>query len=227
MLREASNSTFWNVLRGRFAAPQDEDTSFRIRLLRVSMRGGMVEKRTSVPRRFLSAKERMLRRERIFARLREGWAYGGIAHAERLSSKRISQIVSKTLQRRAVDSASDHAMLQLSRLEPALRLAAGALAEGDVEAISPYLKLLDRLDLYQKPVAAVEVYDDKAREKLLAKMNRALARVQAEDARKAAKAAASMAAARPANGVGGPPAQEAGGETASQTGNNLDFGVSI
>ncbi len=185
----------------------------------------MVEEKVSVPRRFLSAKERLLRRERIFARLREGWAYGDIAHAERLSSKRISQIVSKTLQRRAVDSASDHAMLQLSRLEPALRLAAGALAEGDVEAISPYLKLLDRLDRYQKPLAAIDVYDDKARQKLLAKMNRALARLQAEKASKAAKAAAGAEATGPADSLGRP-AEEAGGESASETGNNLDSGVS-
>ena len=90
---------------------------------------------------FLSEKERMLRRERIFARLRAGWAYAEIAQAEGLSSKRISQIVSEALQKRTLDSVPDHAMLQLARLEPALKLAAGALAEGDVGAISPYLKL--------------------------------------------------------------------------------------
>ena len=82
--------------------------------------GKMEQQRVSVPRRLLSEKERMLRRERIFGRLREGWAYGDIAQAESLSSKRISQIVSKTLQARAVDCAKDHAMLQLARLEPAL-----------------------------------------------------------------------------------------------------------
>jgi hypothetical protein len=163
----------------------------------------MVQERVSVPRRFLSEKERMLRRERIFARLREGWAYGDIAQAESLSSKRISQIVSKTLQRRAVDGASDHAMLQLARIEPALRLAAGALADGDVGAISPYLKLLDRLDRYQRPLAAVDVYDDKARERLLAKMDRILARIHAEEARKAQL---------PADSFGGRTADEADGE---------------
>jgi hypothetical protein len=173
----------------------------------------MVHERVSVPRRFLSEKERMLRRERIFARLREGWAYGDIAEAESLSSKRISQIVSKTLQRRAVDSARDHAMLQLARIEPALRLAAGALADGDVGAISPYLKLLDRLDRYQRPLAAVDVYDDKARERLLAKMNRILTRIHAEEARKAANTAAEMDPARL-------PAGEADGEGASPTGDN-------
>ena len=182
----------------------------------------MVQDRVSVPRRFLSEKERMLRRERIFARLREGWAYADIAQAEGLSSKRISQIVGKALQRRATDSASDHAMLQLARLEPALRLAAGALAEGDVEAISPYLKLLDRLDRYQKPLAAVPVYDDKARQRLLAKMNRIVARIRAEDARRAAKAAAAMdAAPLPAVSIDGRPADGAEGKGASRTGNDF------
>ncbi len=176
----------------------------------------MVHELVSVPKRFLSRKERMLRQERIFARLREGWAYGDIAHEERLTSKRISQIVSQTLQRRAIDSASDHAMLQLARLEPALRLAAGALAEGDVEAITPYLKLLDRLDRYQKPTAATNVYDDKAREKLLAKMNRALARLNAEKARKAGNAAAGADATGTAASVGGIGTEEAGGENAAK-----------
>jgi hypothetical protein len=172
----------------------------------------MVQESVSVPKRYLSEKERMLRQERIFARLREGWAYADIAQAEGLSSKRISQIVGKALQRRTPDSASDHAMLQLARLEPALRLAAGALAEGDVEAVSPYLKLLDRLDRYQKPLAAVVVYDDKARQRLLAKMNRIIARIRAEDARRAAKAAANMDAARlPAVSIDGRLADEAEG----------------
>ena len=146
----------------------------------------------------------MLRRERIFARLREGWAYADIAQAEGLSSKRIGQIVSKALQKRSPDSAADHAMLQLARLEPALRLAAGALADGDVAAISPYLKLLDRLDRYQRPLAAVPVYDDKARERLLAKMNRIVARLDAKHARRAAKAAAMDAARLPAVSIGRP-----------------------
>ncbi len=117
-------------------------------------------------------------------------------------------------------------MLQLARLEPALRLAAGALAEGDVGAISAYLKLLDRLDRYQKPLAAVVVYDDKGRERLLAKMNRILARIHAEKARKAAKAANMDAARLPAVSVGGHAADETEGKCASQTGNDLDSGLS-
>src|SRR5208283_2346639 len=33
MLQEAPNSALWNVLRGRFAAPQDEGAGFWVRLL--------------------------------------------------------------------------------------------------------------------------------------------------------------------------------------------------
>ena len=75
-------------------------------------------------------------------------------------------------------------------------------------------------------MAAIDVYDDKARERLLAKMNRALARLHAEKARKAAKAAAGVDATGPADSLGGRPAEEAGGESASQMGNDLDSGVS-
>ena len=36
----------------------------------------------------------------------------------------------------------------------------------------PYLRALDRLDRYQTVASANEVYDDEARKKLLAKMDR-------------------------------------------------------
>ena len=187
----------------------------------------MVQETVFAPRRFLSEKERMLRRERIFARLREGWAYADIAHAEGLSSKRISQIVGKALQKRTTDSASDHAMLQLARLEPALRLAAGALADGDVEAISPYLKLLDRLDRYQKPLAAVR----RLRRQGAPKTAR-----QDEPHRRPHPCRRGEARREGGGGHGrGPaaggqhrrqPADEAEGKGASQTGNDLDSGLS-
>ncbi len=62
-------------------------------------------------------------------------------------------------------------------------------------------------------MAAIDVYDDKARERLLAKMDRILARIHAEEARKAAKATARMDAPRlPADSTGGRPADETDGE---------------
>ena len=43
---------------------------------------------------------------------------------------------------------------------------------GDVSAITPYLKALDRLDRYQTVASANQVYDDEARKKLMDKINR-------------------------------------------------------
>jgi hypothetical protein len=120
----------------------------------------------------LSPQGKMARRKRIFARLREGASYEEIAGEEAGSRERIRQIVSEVLQKRAVDSGADHAKLQLDRLAPAVQLGAEAVAAGDVSAISPYLKALDRLDRYQTVATGNQVYDDEARKKLLDKINR-------------------------------------------------------
>jgi hypothetical protein len=128
-----------------------------------------------------------VRRERIFARLRGGWAYDEIAREERVTPRRVRQIVSEALQRRQVDDGSDHAMLQLARLDKALRLAAEAVAEGAIGAIAPYLKVLAQFDRYQGAASAKPAYDEKARERLFAKINRVAARL---DRRQAATPAA-------------------------------------
>ena len=45
------------------------------------------------------------------------------------------------------------------------------MAAGDISAITPYLKALDRLDRYQTVATANQVYDDEARKKLMDKIN--------------------------------------------------------
>ena len=132
----------------------------------------MVEGKAPVRRRRLGAHGMMFRRRRIFAQLREGFTYEEIAAEEGVSSSRIRQIVSKELQQRAVDSGAEHAKLQLDRLAPAIQLAAEGMAAGDISAIMPYLKALDRLDRYQVVASANQVYDDEARKKLMDKINR-------------------------------------------------------
>jgi transcriptional regulator with XRE-family HTH domain len=132
----------------------------------------MVEVKAPARRRRLGAHGMMFRRRRIFARLREGWTYEEIANGEGVSITRIRQIVSKELEQRAVDSGAEHAKLQLERLVPAIQLAAEAIAAGDVSAITPYLKALDRLDRYQTVASAEQVYDDEARKKLMDRVNR-------------------------------------------------------
>ena len=115
------------------------------------------------PERRLGALGKMARRKRIFARLREGASYEEIAGEESVSRERVRQIVSEVLQKRSIDSGADHAKLQLDRLAPVMQLALEAVAAGDVTAITPYLKVLDRLDRYQTVATANQVYDDEAR----------------------------------------------------------------
>ena len=132
----------------------------------------MVDETAPLRRRRPNAHGKILRRRRIFARLREGLAYDEIAVEEGVTATRIRQIVSEVLQKRAVDSGADHAKLQLDRLAPAVQLGAEAIAAGDISAISPYLKALDRLDRYQSVAAANQSYDEEARKKLMEKINR-------------------------------------------------------
>jgi hypothetical protein len=142
----------------------------------------MVEDKAPARRRRLGAHGMMFRRRRIFASLREGFTYDEIAADEGVSPSRIRQIVSQELQQRGVDSGAEHAKLQLDRLAPAIQLAAEAMAAGDISAISPYLKALDRLDRYQTVATANQVYDDEARKKLMDKINRMAANFGIDEA---------------------------------------------
>jgi hypothetical protein len=166
----------------------------------------MVDDRAPALARRLTAHGRVLRRGRIFARLREGWAYDEIASQERLTAERVRQIVRQALEKRIIDEGAEHAKLQLARLQPAMRLAGEAIAEGDVTAIAPLMKVLDRLDRYQRAAKAVQVYDDEARARLMNKINRVAANLGVNEARAAAKAT---------EGAKGAPA---GGEAAALAG---------
>ena len=146
----------------------------------------MVDEKAPSRRRRLGAHGMIFRRRRVFARLREGFTYDEIAAEEGVSNSRIRQIVSEELQKRAVDSGADHAKLQLDRLAPAVQLAAEAIAAGDISAINPYLKALDRLDRYQSVAGAHQVYDDEARQKLIDKINRVAANLGVDEVMAAA-----------------------------------------
>ena len=136
---------------------------------------------TSPPKRpKLNPHGKALRRERIFERLRGGWSYEAIASEERVTPRRIRQIVSQALRRQEIDGGPDQAMLQLLRLEGALRLAAEAVGAGDIGAIGPYLNVLDRIDRYRRGAAPVEVYNKASRDRLFAKLNQIASRLLAE-----------------------------------------------
>ena len=150
----------------------------------------MVDEMVPAPKRRLGAHSMVLRRARIFGRLREGWAYDEIARDEGLTAERIRQIVREALEKRLLDEETDHAKLQLARLQPAMRIAAEAVADGHVEAIPAFLKVLDRLDRYQRTAKVNQVYDDDARQKLFDKINRVAANLGYDHAKTAADEAA-------------------------------------
>ena len=127
---------------------------------------------TSTPGGRLNVLGKAARRKRIFARLREGWAYDEIAGEERLSAERVRQIVAEVLGKRVIDRGVDHAHLQLERLMPALRLVGEAIGRGELKAVGPLIKVVDRLDKHQETVVAKYIYGPEERTRLLEKINR-------------------------------------------------------
>jgi len=143
---------------------------------------------TPEPLRRLNVLGKAARRKRIFAKLREGWAYDEIAREERVSPERIRQIVSEVLGKRVIDRGADHAHLQLERLMPALRIVAEAIGRGDLKAVAPLIKLIDRLDKHQDTVIAKHEYGPEERKRLLDKINRLVNNLQTPDGEAAAPA---------------------------------------
>ena len=143
---------------------------------------------TPEPRRRLNILTKAERRQRIFARLREGWAYDEIAREERVSAERIRQIVSEVLAKRVIDRGADHAHLQLERLMPALRIVGEAIGRGELKAVAPLIKVIDRLDKHQETVVAKYEYGPEERQRLMDKINRLVDNLQPLDKEPAAPA---------------------------------------
>jgi len=113
-----------------------------------------------------TARQRALRNERLLERMQEGWSYESIASAERLSVSHVRDIVARALRRREPDGANEHMRLQRLRLAPSLRVAAEAIAAGDLRAIDRMLRLLDRLDRYN----SADIVTEEDREDLFRKL---------------------------------------------------------
>lgn len=101
-----------------------------------------------------TARDREMRRVRIMGMVQAGVSYATIAEAERISAERVRQIVVKSLEDGAQGPHVDPRALQAARLEPALKLAAQAVAEGKLEAIKPLLSVLAQLDKCGPPATA-------------------------------------------------------------------------
>jgi hypothetical protein len=67
----------------------------------------MVDERAPALARRLTTHVRVLRRDRVFSRLRDGWAYDEIAAHERLTAERVRQIVRQTLEKRIIDEGAE------------------------------------------------------------------------------------------------------------------------
>ncbi len=100
-----------------------------------------------------------VRRERIFARLALGWSYDKIAREEGVSDRRVRQIVADALRRQQLDDPTDHAIIQLMRLDAAHQLAARAVDSGDLKAIDSLLKVLERMMGWTAPRTASACQD--------------------------------------------------------------------
>ena len=93
---------------------------------------------------------RAARAARIMKQVRDGFAYADVAREEKITVRRVQQIVAEAIKRREADEGATHANLQLDRLGYAMRVACEKLAQGDVRAIAPFVKVIDRLDRYQE-----------------------------------------------------------------------------
>jgi hypothetical protein len=98
--------------------------------------------------------------------------YDEIARDERLSVERIRQIAAEVIDKRVIDRRIDHAHLQLERLMPALRIVGQAIGRGELKAVAPLIKVIDRLDKHQTTVVAKYHYGPEERKRLLDKINR-------------------------------------------------------
>jgi hypothetical protein len=125
-----------------------------------------------------TAREREQRRIRILGMVRSGFSYEAIARDENLSRERVRQIVAQSLEEPEGGTRLDHARVQIARLEPALRLAARGVADGELRAIDRLLRVLDRLDKYGAVAEAPQPYDENARERLLTKLNQMAERIK-------------------------------------------------
>ena len=92
---------------------------------------------------------RSARNRRIVERLREGFGFHEIAREEKLSERRVRQIVKQALEGREALESAIHAHMQIDRLGQAMRVAGDALARGDVRAVAPFIKAVEKLDRYQ------------------------------------------------------------------------------
>lgn len=96
----------------------------------------------------LTHRERVMRRNRVFARLLEGQTAVAVAAEEGVTPRRVRQMAREALDRWDANPAQDFADLQIARLEAALRPLEQKIAAGDVSVVDKFVKVLGLLEKY-------------------------------------------------------------------------------
>jgi hypothetical protein len=149
------------------------------------------------PRKRHTKFSRAARAKRDLEQLREGWAYDDIAREEGLTARRVRQVVAEFIKAREALGGAAHAHMQIDRLSRAMRVASDALAQGDIRAIGPFIRVTDRLDRYQALAQETKPWPTPAEDQLVVQQLVARIRRQVEDelAEKHRKEAASAGSA--------------------------------
>jgi len=88
------------------------------------------------------------RKLRILERLTAGVSVAHIAQTEKLTIRRVRQIIGEMLARREVDPPAGFVQLQIARLSDAMSVAHTMMMEGDLQAMDRVVKIVGELDRY-------------------------------------------------------------------------------
>ena len=88
------------------------------------------------------------RREDMLEDLAGGVEYAVIARKHGVSLKTVRREVGRGLDKRWIETPERHVRLQVERLTRALRAIDDALLAGDIAAVDPLLKVIEKLDRY-------------------------------------------------------------------------------
>jgi hypothetical protein len=88
------------------------------------------------------------RKLRILERLTAGVSVAHIANVEKLTGRRVRQIIAEMLAKREVDPPAGFVQLQIARLSNAMQVAHTMMMEGDLQAMDRVIRLTGELDRY-------------------------------------------------------------------------------
>jgi hypothetical protein len=88
------------------------------------------------------------RRLRILERLTTGLSVAHIARVEKLTVRRVQQIIADMLDSREIDPPAGFVQLQVARLSNAMIVSHTMMMEGDLQAVDRMIKLTRELDRY-------------------------------------------------------------------------------